>query len=321
MTHDDPARSGAVPGAVAHDGDAGVPGSLARVLAAVTAERAAQDARWGMQELPDGTGAEGAVADADRAKREVSEAHDRGELSWRHILHEEVLEAYAESGSERLRAELVQVAAVAVKWIQALDRRPGVAGASGPQAATPSRPESAVSPESGGERSAGEQTAGEQAAEERAARERAIGRFRTVVGVHVLLLRDDRVLLGRRAGTGYADGMWHLPSGHLEAGESVVDTAVREAREEIGVAVRPEDLTFAHVSHLAPERVNVFFVAEKWAGEPYNAEPHKCSEIAWWPLRELPSGMLGYPAAAIAAILGGEAFGLREWSTEWSTDR
>jgi ADP-ribose pyrophosphatase YjhB (NUDIX family) len=115
--------------------------------------------------------------------------------------------------------------------------------------------------------------------------------------------------------------MWHLPSGHLEAGESVVDTAVREAREEIGVAVRPEDLTFAHVSHLAPERVNVFFVAEKWAGEPYNAEPHKCSEIAWWPLRELPPGMLGYPAAAIAAILGGEAFGLREWSTEWSTDR
>ncbi|MER6951259.1 hypothetical protein ABT294_45315 [Nonomuraea sp. NPDC000554] len=67
-----------------HDGDAGAPGSLASALA---------------------------------------EAAARGELSWRHILHEEVLEAFAEDDPELLRAELVQVAAVAVKWVQALDRR------------------------------------------------------------------------------------------------------------------------------------------------------------------------------------------------------
>jgi 8-oxo-dGTP pyrophosphatase MutT (NUDIX family) len=39
------------------------------------------------------------------------------------------------------------------------------------------------------------------------------------------------------------------PSGHLEEGESVIDGAVREAGEEVGVAIDPSDLTFVHVVH------------------------------------------------------------------------
>jgi hypothetical protein len=105
-----------------HSGDYGVPGSLTRLLADVAAERAAQDDMWGVQELPDGTGPD-RTADADRAKQAVADAAADGSLTWRHILHEEVLEAFAESDPEKLRAELVQVAAVAVKWVQALDRR------------------------------------------------------------------------------------------------------------------------------------------------------------------------------------------------------
>lgn len=104
------------------DGDYGMPGSLARVLGEIGVERAAQDAMWGLQEHPDGTGPERA-GDADRAKREVAEAAALGTLTWRHILIEEVLEAFAEDDPAALRAELVQVAAVATKWIQALDQR------------------------------------------------------------------------------------------------------------------------------------------------------------------------------------------------------
>ncbi|NUR86675.1 MAG: NUDIX domain-containing protein [Nonomuraea sp.] len=140
-------------------------------------------------------------------------------------------------------------------------------------------------------------------------------RFRTIVDVHVLLVRDGRVLLGRRANTGYADGLWHLPSGHLEAGESAVDAARREAMEEIGVGIEPGDLRFVHVMHRAPERVGLFFVAERWSGEPYNAEPDKCAELGWFPLGEIPDDTVGYPAAAIAAIVEGEPFALHEWST------
>ncbi|WP_344865700.1 hypothetical protein [Planomonospora alba] len=99
-----------------------MPGSLARVLGEIGAERAAQDARWGIQDVPDGTGPQGAAA-AERAKGETAAAAADGTLTWRHILVEEVLEALAEDDPGALRAELVQVAAVAAKWIQAIDRR------------------------------------------------------------------------------------------------------------------------------------------------------------------------------------------------------
>jgi predicted house-cleaning noncanonical NTP pyrophosphatase (MazG superfamily)/8-oxo-dGTP pyrophosphatase MutT (NUDIX family) len=105
-------------------GDVNIPGSLARVLADVAAERAAQDAMWGPQEFPDGTGPERTAA-AEQAKSACRDAWGSGELTWRHILTEEYFEALAESDPPALRAELVQTAAVAVKWIQSLDRRHG----------------------------------------------------------------------------------------------------------------------------------------------------------------------------------------------------
>jgi hypothetical protein len=100
-------------------------------LADVAAERRRQDAKWGPQNHPDGTGpdvpyrplpaydmTEAAVAARDRCK-----ANGPGEDNWRDILTEEIYEAYAEDDPQALRAELVQVAAVAVAWIEAIDRR------------------------------------------------------------------------------------------------------------------------------------------------------------------------------------------------------
>jgi hypothetical protein len=122
------------------NGDYGVPGSLAKVLADVTAERAAQDAMWGIQDIADGTGPERTEA-ADQAKKDVSDAAREGLLTWRHILLEEVLEAFAEDDPGALRTELIQVAAVAVKWAQALDRRdqpaPATAAVTGEQSSAP----------------------------------------------------------------------------------------------------------------------------------------------------------------------------------------
>ncbi|MFC6882424.1 MULTISPECIES: nucleoside triphosphate pyrophosphohydrolase [Actinomadura] len=101
-----------------------IPASLRKVLSDVADERAAQDRRFGVQEFPDGSGSAYA-AHAEEAKQQCSAAWSRGELTWRHILTEEFYEALAEEDPERLRTELVQTAAVAVKWIQALDRRHG----------------------------------------------------------------------------------------------------------------------------------------------------------------------------------------------------
>lgn len=68
-------------------------------------------------------------------------------------------------------------------------------------------------------------------------------RHRSIVDLHLILRRyDGRILLMRRANTGYGDGQLHLPSGHLEPEENVVDGVIREAHEEVGVAVDPDDL-------------------------------------------------------------------------------
>ncbi len=100
------------------------PGALARVLEDVAAERKAQDQMWGVQEFPDGTGPE-FTTQAEEAKQDCAAAWSRGDLTWRHILTEEFFEALAETDPGALRTELVQTAAVAVKWVQSLDRRHG----------------------------------------------------------------------------------------------------------------------------------------------------------------------------------------------------
>lgn len=94
---------------------------------AIRAERARQDARWGEQNHPDGTGRPGDYGDAVLAQRACDIAADNGTLTYRHILEEEVAEAFAESDPVRLEAELVQVAAVSVAWIEKLRRARGSA--------------------------------------------------------------------------------------------------------------------------------------------------------------------------------------------------
>ncbi|HEY5834927.1 hypothetical protein [Streptomyces sp.] len=93
------------------------------VLAEVLAERVRQDDRWGQQNHPDGTGN---LSQQDRAKfarKWCEDAFGAGYGTWADILTEEVAEAEGERDPARLRAELVQVAAVAVAWIEAIDRR------------------------------------------------------------------------------------------------------------------------------------------------------------------------------------------------------
>mgnify|MGYP001809808410 CR=1 FL=1 len=114
------------------------------VLGDVVAERDRQDAKWGQQNHPDGTGrahrpldaiasqssyfhATNRFGDADdlaaAAKRATDVAAGDGRVTWADILLEEVFEALAESDPVELRAELIQVAAVATQWAEAIDRR------------------------------------------------------------------------------------------------------------------------------------------------------------------------------------------------------
>lgn len=143
-------------------------------------------------------------------------------------------------------------------------------------------------------------------------------RYRSIVDVYVLLQRSDgMVLLLERSGTGYADGQLCPPSGHLEEGESVIQGAVREAREETGVAIDPEDLDFRHVvHHRNPEgqgRIGFFFTATRWQGEPVNLEPHKCAGLVWADPGCPPVNTVPYTAAALAQMSKAAPFSVDGW--------
>ena len=91
---------------------------------AIDAERARQLAKFGDQKHPDGTGTLEQQKYAETARRWCQDAFGAGYGTWADILDEEVAEAKAERDPAKLRAELVQVAAVCAAWIWDLDNRP-----------------------------------------------------------------------------------------------------------------------------------------------------------------------------------------------------
>lgn len=122
-------------------------------------------------------------------------------------------------------------------------------------------------------------------------------RFRIAVGVNVLLVKDGKCLLIRRANTGWADGYYTIPAGHLDGNEPLTAAAAREVKEEVGITIEPSDLTLVHVMHRSDkeddqERLDFLFLASKWQGDPYIAEPDKADELGWFAIDKLPDHTL-----------------------------
>ena len=116
------------------------------------------------------------------------------------------------------------------------------------------------------------------------------------VTVHLFFFRGNQVLLSRRFNTGYADGQYSVPAGHLDGGETVIAAAAREALEEVGVRIEPQDIEFSSVLHRIEdqERVDFFVTVHRWEGELFNAEPEKCDDLLWVNVDQLPDNTIPY---------------------------
>jgi 8-oxo-dGTP diphosphatase len=130
-------------------------------------------------------------------------------------------------------------------------------------------------------------------------------RFKLIPAVHLLLSRDSKILFGKRKNTGYEDGKFHLIAGHADGGETVREAMIREAKEEIGITIKPKDMVFAHVMHRVGddhERLDFFFICTKWAGVLKNCESNKCSELKWLTPKKLPKNIIPYVRFAFKQI-------------------
>lgn len=140
-------------------------------------------------------------------------------------------------------------------------------------------------------------------------------RAKMPVAVHLFLCRGEEVLLLLRANTGYEDGKFGVVAGHVEAGETVTEAAIREAREEAGITVARGDLALAGIMHRKSqdERIDFFFEVHRWLGTPANCEPDKCAGLAWYRRDGLPANMVTYIRDALALPRDGRWFEEHGW--------
>jgi 8-oxo-dGTP diphosphatase len=139
--------------------------------------------------------------------------------------------------------------------------------------------------------------------------------FMMPVAVHLFLLKGTEILLLRRYNTGYEDGNYSVPAGHVDGNEEVKHAAIREAQEECGIAIDEADLQVVGVMHRksAEERIDFFLATTRWSGEITNTEPDKCDELVWVDIQQLPANMIPYVRQAIHNYQSGEWFDSFGW--------
>ena len=132
-----------------------------------------------------------------------------------------------------------------------------------------------------------------------------------VPSTYALIEKDGKYLFVLRSNTGFKDGDYSLPAGHVEDGETFSEAAVREAKEETNIDVKLEDaealITQQRMS-IKDTRVDVFFFFFDWSGDPINNEPDVHSEIAWFALDDLPENVMDYQLHALKEYQAGKTY-------------
>ncbi len=108
----------------------------------------------------------------------------------------------------------------------------------------------------------------------------------------LILEKEDRWLFLEQ--TKQNGGGYTLVGGRVESSEFAKDALVREALEEVGIALRKKDIHLVHVLHRRmPRSSEIMFIfrARHWVGEPQSQEPQKFSGVVWLPCGELPPRM------------------------------
>jgi len=138
--------------------------------------------------------------------------------------------------------------------------------------------------------------------------------FQLIVDVHLLLVSNGDLLLGRRANTGYGDGAYEPPSGRLAERETLVEAAVQVAAVQVGIELDPGLVSLAPVMHdvSGQGRMAFFLTADRWdrdAGpEAGISATASYSDFGWFPLAELPANMIDRARVAVRNYAAGARF-------------
>lgn len=114
--------------------------------------------------------------------------------------------------------------------------------------------------------------------------------------VYGILKKDNTILLIRRFNTGYKDGLFTLPAGHIEKDELPKEAMLRELKEETGLICDFESITGVHAMHRISSSgrtyVDYYFEIIKYNGNPEIKEPQKCDQMDWYGIESIPENTL-----------------------------
>ena len=124
--------------------------------------------------------------------------------------------------------------------------------------------------------------------------------------VHMIISKENRILLQKRKGSKLWPGYYALPAGHIDEGENQYDALIREAREELGINIDPKKIINSYVvlrrnffeidgKKLEPY-IDYYFELRDYEGIPRIIEKNKCDELIWADINNLPEPFINYEA-------------------------
>lgn len=120
-----------------------------------------------------------------------------------------------------------------------------------------------------------------------------IGTYNAILVATITVIDGDKVLLVKRKKTGFMDGYYATPGGHVDPDETIKEAAVRELKEETGLVVKEQDLELFHIlqdENVAPKNyVSFRFIAKKWKGTPRLCEPEKSEDVGFFDIKSPPN--------------------------------
>ena len=122
--------------------------------------------------------------------------------------------------------------------------------------------------------------------------------------VHMIIRKDNKILVQKRKGSKLWPGYYALPAGHIDKGENQYDALIREAKEELGIVINLKKIINSYVvlrrnyfeinGKVLEPYIDYYFEIEEYEGIPKIIEEDRCDELIWVDINNLPEPFINY---------------------------